>query len=211
MRWSSKKPSKIPNGLAPPPTSKSKSGKSSKASSIKKPTLSRGSSNHSKSSKSPFALGDEEDNEVSDPNPDSPVSPAHRPLPSDAVDLVIEDTSAADEARQHERRKGEPQSHAPAHVYISKRSGKDMKVDHIQEIYENEAAEEGLGDMDQIKAGEAPTGDPVLAVQSIEKVVEEGVDVGSIGTGNGNRGSGRKWGGGVEVRYQGNQEDNPWA
>ncbi|CAE6488576.1 unnamed protein product [Rhizoctonia solani] len=39
---------------------------------------------------------------------ESPVSKSHRALPPDAVDLVVEDTDAADAAASRERRKGDP-------------------------------------------------------------------------------------------------------
>ncbi|KAJ1304993.1 hypothetical protein OPQ81_000036 [Rhizoctonia solani] len=39
---------------------------------------------------------------------ESPVSKSHRPLPPDAVDLVVEDKDAAEAAASRERRKGDP-------------------------------------------------------------------------------------------------------
>ncbi|WVR03846.1 hypothetical protein IAU60_000843 [Kwoniella sp. DSM 27419] len=66
----------------------------------------------------PFALG-EADSDSSDPDLDDPVSPASsgKPLPSDAIDLVRDDQAAVEAARTRERRRGEPQTHAPVHVY----------------------------------------------------------------------------------------------
>lgn len=189
MRWSRKQP----NHRAPSPSLPTKPAKSSRSSSYQKPNLSRRSSKKSNNSRSPFALGDADDE--SDPDPDSPVSPAKRPLPSDAVDLVVEDTSAAEEARQHERRKGEPQTHAPAHIFKAQRTTSDMKVDRVQQVYSPDPAEGP--ELDHVHAGEAPGGDPVDIVESIEKVVEE--DKGSPEN---------KWNGGR--LYQTN-DDNPWA
>ncbi|WRT65653.1 uncharacterized protein IL334_002598 [Kwoniella shivajii] len=75
--------------------------------------------------KSPFTLGDDEEEEGnqseihSDPDTDEEVSPASstKPLPSDAVDLVTDDQQAVEKARSRELRRGEPQTKAPSHVY----------------------------------------------------------------------------------------------
>lgn len=190
MRWSKKQP----NHRAPNPPRPTKPAKASRSSSFQKPDLSRRSSKKSVNSRSPFTLGDADDE--SDPDPDSPISPAKRSLPSDAVDLIVEDTGAEEEVRQHERRKGEPQTHAPAHIYKAQRTTSDMKVDRVQEVYSPDPA--GESELEHVHAGQAPGGDPVDMVESIERVVER--DQGSPEN---------KWNGGR--LYQTNDEDNPWA
>ncbi|WWC60264.1 uncharacterized protein I303_102831 [Kwoniella dejecticola CBS 10117] len=93
--------------------------------------------------KSPFSIGDdEEEEEEEDPDTDEPVSPAssNKPLPSDAVDLVKDDTDAVERARERELRKGEPQSKAPTHVYKKTlRESEDPKtegrIQGIQKVY----------------------------------------------------------------------------
>jgi hypothetical protein len=87
-------------------------------------------------------------------------------------------------------------------VYISQRSGVDIKVDHVQNVYDDANGEEGAADeMGQIKAGEGPGGDPLDMVESIDKVVEEE-------TGPVTASPERRWDGGKSREYQ---EDNPWA
>lgn len=66
--------------------------------------------------KSPFAIGLADDG-VSDPEEEESVEKTDRPLPFDAVDLVVEDHEAIEEAVERERRRGEPAVHLPKHVY----------------------------------------------------------------------------------------------
>ncbi|KIR40176.1 hypothetical protein I313_04097 [Cryptococcus deuterogattii Ram5] len=128
------------------------------------------------SSSSPFSIGDDDDDDdeehVKNRNGQGikSVSPGHpddyhqnsdsdksvRPstikrLPPDAVDLVKEDQEAVETARERERRRGEPQTNAPVHVYrktivdeipetdsnasAMKRRGIGGKMEEIQEVY----------------------------------------------------------------------------
>ncbi len=64
----------------------------------------------------PFEIG-KADDDVSDPSESSPVQVADRPLPSDAVDLMVEDPEAVREIIHNEMKRGEPATHAPKHVY----------------------------------------------------------------------------------------------
>ncbi|KAG8704565.1 hypothetical protein FRC11_009772 [Ceratobasidium sp. 423] len=63
---------------------------------------------------------------------ESPISRSHRPLPPDAVDLVVEDRDAAEAAASRERRKGDP-ALRPGGKRVYKRGyvledGKDVEV-----------------------------------------------------------------------------------
>lgn len=96
------------------------------------------------SSSSPFSIGDDDDDDdgksiknrgaqsnrsvsfnhpddshhSSDSDSDKSVKPSTtKKLPPDAVDLVKEDYKAVEAARERERRRGEPQTNAPVHVY----------------------------------------------------------------------------------------------
>jgi hypothetical protein len=70
---------------------------------------------HLTPSTSPFEIGSADETE--DPAEEDHVTVSERPLPSDAVDLVIDDQKAVTDAQNHERRKGEPATHAPKHIY----------------------------------------------------------------------------------------------
>ncbi|ADV25362.1 conserved hypothetical protein [Cryptococcus gattii WM276] len=130
------------------------------------------------SSFSPFSIGDDDDDDDDDEEHvknrnsqgNKSVFPSHpddyhrnsdsdksvRPsttkrLPPDAVDLVKEDQEAVEAARERERRRGEPQTNAPVHVYrktivheipetdsnasAMKRRGLGGKMEEIQEVY----------------------------------------------------------------------------
>lgn len=144
---------------------------------------------------SPFSVGSASDGE---PDPDQAVSPSTRPLPDDAVDLVVEDSEAREEAREHERRKGEPQAYAPAHVYVAQRS--DV-VEQIQKVYSP-----GVQDEQRVSEAYSPEEvggtDPQGVLQSMDKEVElprGPADVGDVGKGTARYGS----------LYD--HEENPWA
>ncbi|KAK4688065.1 organic solute transporter subunit alpha, partial [Tremellales sp. Uapishka_1] len=80
---------------------------------------------------SPFALG-EDDSSI---DSDDSVEASKRPLPADAVDLVIADHQAVEEARSRERRKGEPQNNAPTQVF---RKAHDLSLedkDEVERVY----------------------------------------------------------------------------
>lgn len=133
------------------------------------------------SSSSPFSIGDDDDDDDEDGegvknretqgdrsmsfnhpdnsshNSDSDSEYSVKPsttkkLPADAVDLVKEDYEAVEAARERERRRGEPQTNAPAHVYrktiideipetdtnagaMKRRRGIGGRIEEIQEVY----------------------------------------------------------------------------
>ncbi|WVQ83622.1 hypothetical protein IAT38_005763 [Cryptococcus sp. DSM 104549] len=97
---------------------------------------------------SPFSIGDDDADEG---DVDEPVEPARtNRLPSDAVDLVKEDHAAVEAARERERRRGEPQTKAPAHVYrkavLDERNGegsKGAKVEEVQKVYVHSPEDRG--------------------------------------------------------------------
>jgi hypothetical protein len=103
---------------------------------------------------------------------DEPISPAKsdKPLPRDAVDLVIEDPEAREEARAYERRKGEPQTKAPAHVYRAQRQASDMRVPAVQEVYTPDAPEERMRS-EALPTDAVPVVDPTDAVEIEETAV----------------------------------------
>jgi hypothetical protein len=90
-------------------------------------------------SNSPFSLGDDEDDNDSKGQGRSrassaPRTPTKAPLPPDAVDLVVEDSEAVEEARMKERRKGEPQTKAPRHIYRHNNPGSPHDG-QLEEVY----------------------------------------------------------------------------
>ncbi|ORX33656.1 organic solute transporter Ostalpha-domain-containing protein [Kockovaella imperatae] len=85
-----------------------------------KPPMRRSQSNKSKNSA--FAVGEDSDDEP--PDTKSQI----KRLPSDARDLVVEDPEAVEEARARERRRGEPQTKAPAHIYVHRHSPELQRV-----------------------------------------------------------------------------------
>jgi len=89
-------------------------------------------SRRSSKNKSPFALGDDDDDESI---PSGAVSPSNRPLPSDARDLVVEDDELVEEARTRGRIRGEPQTHAPVHVYVHQ-DPETSSPQEVEEVYE---------------------------------------------------------------------------
>ncbi|OWZ63867.1 hypothetical protein AYX14_06623 [Cryptococcus neoformans] len=121
------------------------------------------------SSSSPFSIGDDDDDDdgksiknrgaqsnrsvsfnhpddshhSSDSDSDKSVKPSTtKKLPPDAVDLVKEDYKAVEAARERERRRGEPQTNAPVHVY------RKTIIDEIPETDTNVGAMErtrGIG------------------------------------------------------------------
>ncbi|OCF34718.1 hypothetical protein I316_03761 [Kwoniella heveanensis BCC8398] len=120
---------------------------------------------------SPFAIGEDEDDErlSSDTtDPDEPVSPASsgKPLPSDAVDLIKDDQAAVEVARARERRRGEPQTKAPAHVY--KRTLRDSnpaegegRIEGIEKVFAHSPEE-------RLESSETNVGGPSEVVDHVE-------------------------------------------
>ena len=85
------------------------------------------------SAKNPFTLGDVDDDD--DKSTRSGVAtPSDRPLPSDARDLVVDDEVLAEEARVRGRVRGEPQTKAPAHVYVHN-DPQTQEPAEVEEVY----------------------------------------------------------------------------
>lgn len=162
------------------------------------PTTRRSRSNRPAS---PFVVGDEEDSH-SDFEANEPVSPARndKPLPRDAVDLVVEDERARQMAEAYERRKGEPQTKAPAHIYRSNRQTSDMRVPKVQEVYTPEIGEEKKRSETQPDA--APFVDPVEEIERIE----EAVTATTPGVTSERGGQSRP-----NQLYHAGDDENPWA
>jgi hypothetical protein len=101
----------------------------------------------------PFEIGTADD-EASDPSESSPVRVTDRALPSDAVDLMVEDPKAVREIIQNEIKRGEPATHAPKHVYrrgwdIGENGGKwDGGADEVI-VYEDGQSAHGHREEDE--------------------------------------------------------------
>jgi hypothetical protein len=111
--------------------------------------------------KSPFELGGDEDH--SDLR-----NGTASPLPPDAVDLVVEDPKAVDDARTRARQRGEPQTQAPAHVYRHHdQDSAKGKTGQVDKVYSP-----ALPGQATVSAEvEAPGGDPVEQIERIEERV----------------------------------------
>lgn len=130
MRWTQKKGDRLKHDAH------ARRSQRSSRKSTPSPSKNSSKANGSKGSNrpgSPFSLGSASD--AADPDTEDEVSPSSRSLPKDAVDLVVEDSEAREDLREHERRKGEPQAIAPAHVYVAQRATSDMRVDQVQKVY----------------------------------------------------------------------------
>ncbi|ODO09217.1 hypothetical protein I350_02817 [Cryptococcus amylolentus CBS 6273] len=103
---------------------------------------------------SPFSIGEDEDDNGDDEGSQGDVDePAKRPgkkrkkvLPPDAVDLVKDDQEAVEAARERERRRGEPQTKAPKHVYrrtIGEADDERGWVEEVQRVYAHAPGEHG--------------------------------------------------------------------
>ena len=95
------------------------------------PNGKQGSTSPSRS-RSPFSLGSTYDEEESDDDTTGgnggKKKDKGRVLPPDARDLVVEDQEAVEDARARERRKGEPQTKAPAHVYVHRHTAQQQRI-----------------------------------------------------------------------------------
>jgi hypothetical protein len=133
------------------------------------------------------------------PSPrDTPSSPfeappkgATSPLPPDAVDLVVEDPKAVEEARTRARQRGEPQAKVPAHVYRHQDAEAKSKA-AIDEVYSPAIPGEQTTTSATIRQEEAPGGDPVEQIERIEERVTAPTPA-------------------VRKHNHYDDEDNPWA
>lgn len=131
-------------------------------------------STKSRHTQSPFSIGDtssESDNGTAAPKAKATKSKGKDKsprLPADAVDLVVEDDRAVEEARAWERRKGEPQSNAPAHIYRHERDeeGRKDPDPEIEQVYSPDLD-------DERRPSQTIQGllDPIAKVESIEQRV----------------------------------------
>lgn len=127
---------------------------------------------------SAFSLGEDEDDDNTDSKSRSRANSNSRsksPLPPDARDLVVEDSAAVEEARMKERRKGEPNTKAPVHIYRHNNPGSPRNGE-LEEVYapdEAHASGENAGRRsDFIPEGEQPIVDPEEMLERIEAAPE---------------------------------------
>jgi len=98
-------------------------------------------------------------------------TPNKSPLPPDAVDLVIEDSSAIEEARMKERRKGEPQTKAPVHIYRHNHPGSPTDGT-LEEVFENDGYSGVQKRSDFLTEEEEPVVMPDEVLERIEAAPE---------------------------------------
>jgi hypothetical protein len=150
---------------------------------------------------SAFSIG--EDDEDEDGNKSKSRSRAgsgtRSPLPPDAVDLIVEDSTAVEEARMKERRKGEPQTNAPVHIYRHNNPGSPHDGE-LEEVYQaGGGGAEGQGKRsDFVAEGEEPLVNPDEILERIEGAPEGHTPWQS-----------RSGGGNTRDNYT--DEHNPWS
>lgn len=92
------------------------------------------------------------------------------PLPPDAVDLVVEDQSALEEAQTRERRRGEPQTKAPTHIYRHNNPAHpDSPGVEIEEVYSADMVDGDKIRSDAVPDGEQPNVNPEEMLRRIEE------------------------------------------
>ena len=100
-------------------------------------------------------------------------TPAKSPLPPDAVDLVVEDQEALEEAQARERRRGEPQTKAPTHIYRHNNPAHpDSPGVEIEEVYTADMVDGDRMRSDAVPEGEEPNVDPDEMLERIEHAIE---------------------------------------
>ncbi|ORY27455.1 organic solute transporter Ostalpha-domain-containing protein [Naematelia encephala] len=114
---------------------------------------------------SPFTLGDDPDDDPTDSN-------ARPKLPSDAVDLVVEDPKAVDAARARERRKGEPQTNAPAQVLWHERDDQNRPAHLVEEVY-SPVADADRRHSESLEPGTEPNPSPMDQLEQIEERLQD--------------------------------------
>ena len=154
---------------------------------------------------SPFLIGDtssESDNGSAAPKAKAKKTKGKDEsprLPADAVDLVVEDDRAVEEARAWERRKGEPQSNAPAHIYRHERDedGKKDPDPEIEEVYSPDLDDERR---------------PSQAIQALLDPVEQVESIGERVLAPSRQPSTARYGPtGSHTHTPFDEDDNPWA
>jgi hypothetical protein len=101
----------------------------------------------------------------------APRTPIKSPLPPDAVDLVVEDSEAIEEAKMKERRKGEPQTKAPVHIYRHTHPGSPSDG-KLEEVYENDGYSGVQKRSDFLTEEEEPVVMPDEVLENIEAAPE---------------------------------------
>jgi len=141
------------------------------------------------SDRAPFTLGDDED-EDKESNHSGSVSPSNRPLPSDARDLVVDDKDMVEEARIRGRLRGEPQTQAPAHVYVHHEPGSDSPGE-VEEHHEDTNVPGQASASKEMTQEDMPGGEIIRKLEEISEGPSNATRVAS-----------------VDTPYD---EDNPWA
>lgn len=139
------------------------------------------------SSRSPFALCDDEEEES---NHSGAVTPSSRPLPDDARDLVVDDQELVEEARIRGRMRGEPQTQAPTHVYVHHEPGTDSPGE-VEEEHEDSNVPGRGATSEEMKQEDMPGGE---IIRKMEEVTDGPSNATRVAT--------------IETPYD---EDNPWA
>lgn len=100
----------------------------------------------------------------------APRTPLKSPLPADAVDLVVEDDQALAEAQARERRRGEPQTKAPTHIY---RHNNPVTTEspgvEVEEVYSPDMIDNERRRSDAVPEGEEPNVEPDEMLERIEE------------------------------------------
>lgn len=143
-------------------------------------------SRQNSNSKSPFALGDDDEEES---NHSGSVSPSNRPLPDDARDLVVDDQEMVEEAKIRGRMRGEPQTNAPVHVYVHQEPGSSSP--EVEEVHESTDVPGQGATSEEMTQEDMPGGEIIRKLEEISEGPSNATRVASI-----------------ETPYD---EDNPWA
>lgn len=103
----------------------------------------------------------------------APRTPLKSPLPPDAVDLVVEDQNALEEAQARERRRGEPQTNAPTHIYRHNNPANPGTPGvEVEEVYSADMVDGNRRRSDTVPDGEEPNVDPDEMLERIEEATE---------------------------------------
>lgn len=120
------------------------------------------------SSKAPFAIGDDESDHSGS------ATPAKRPLPPDAVDLVTEDLDQVEEARVRGRMRGEPQKTAPAHVYVH-HDPDSHKTKEVEEVHDGaEDVTSRRRDSESLAKEDVPGAELIQKLETVREVSHAG-------------------------------------
>lgn len=94
-------------------------------------------------------------------------------MPSDAVDLVVEDNQALEEAQARERRRGEPQTKAPTHIYRHNNPAAPGAPEvEVEEVYSPDIIDSERRRSDAVPEGEEPNVEPDEMLERLEEAAE---------------------------------------